>query len=237
MLASHSSPVWLRLSKNGNLMATKKQTAANRRNAKRSTGPKTPGGKAASSMNALRHGLRARTVVLPGESREEFDRIHGALEDQYRPQNPGERHLVDQAAIAQWKLVRAEVFEANWYTKAPDAVAHAEIRAAILGRMTQIQCRLERTFFKAYKRLEDIKAAREKQAAQAQEPQHPAADSGQTGRITGKDTYVHPPKLEVRWLDPDTGEIDVFYRSENGKAVEEFSDDSPAPPKPPGKPL
>ncbi|MGA3041529.1 MAG: hypothetical protein ABSF54_12155 [Bryobacteraceae bacterium] len=188
-------------------------------------------------MNALRHGLRSRKVVLPDENPEEFDEILAGLQALYQPQNPSEDYLVDQAAIAQWKLVRAEVFEANWYTKAPDAVAHAEIRAAILGRMTQIQCRLERTFFKAYKRLEDIKAAREKQAAQAQEPQHPAADSGQTGRITGKDTYVHPPKLEVRWLDPDTGEIDVFYRSENGKAVEEFSDDSPAPPKPPGKPL
>jgi hypothetical protein len=44
-------------------MTTKKKIAASRRNARKSTGPKTPAGKAASSMNALRHGLRARTIV------------------------------------------------------------------------------------------------------------------------------------------------------------------------------
>jgi hypothetical protein len=90
-------------------MATKKQIAANRRNAKKCTGPKTPEGKAASSMNALRHGLRARTVVLPGESQEEFDKIFAGLQDLYQPQNVAEQYLVDQAVIAQWMLVRAEV--------------------------------------------------------------------------------------------------------------------------------
>ena len=207
MLASHSSPVWLRLSKNGNLMATKKQTAANRRNAKRSTGPKTPGGKAASSMNALRHGLRARTVVLPGESREEFDRIHGALEDQYRPQNPRERHLVDQAAIAQWKLARAEAFEAASYEEEPSAKAHA----AILDRMTQVTSRLERAYFKAYKELERIQAARQKQ---------PEPSKGKKGKDD------QPPNLRVRWLQGD-GQSEVLYERVNGVAVKPDANDKP----------
>src|ERR1022692_676586 len=98
-------------------MATKRQIAANRRNARKSSGPKTPQGKATASMNALRHGLRARKVVIPGEEQDEFDQLHAGLQNQYQPQNPAEQHLVDQAAIAQWKLVRAEVFEAKCYAK------------------------------------------------------------------------------------------------------------------------
>ena len=47
-------------------MATEKQIAANRRNAARSTGPRTPLGKKRSSMNALRHGLSYVGFDLPG---------------------------------------------------------------------------------------------------------------------------------------------------------------------------
>ena len=131
-------------------MATQKQIAANRRNAAKSTGPVTPQGKAASSLNALRHGLRASTAVLPDENREQFDQLHGGLQDQYDPQNPAEQHLVDQAAIAQWKLVRAEAFEARAYDEAPNAMAHA----AVLDRFSQISGRLERAFLRAHKELE-----------------------------------------------------------------------------------
>ena len=49
------------------MMATEKQIAANRRNAKKSCGPVTPEGKARSSQNALRHGL-SRCVAPPPEN-------------------------------------------------------------------------------------------------------------------------------------------------------------------------
>ena len=58
------------------IMATAAQIAANRRNALKSTGPRTGAGKAASSRNALRHGLRARTAVVLGENAREIGRAH-----------------------------------------------------------------------------------------------------------------------------------------------------------------
>jgi hypothetical protein len=56
-------------------MATEAQINANRRNAKKSTGPRTSVGKERSSRNALQHGLLARESVLPDEDGEEFDAL------------------------------------------------------------------------------------------------------------------------------------------------------------------
>jgi hypothetical protein len=52
-----------------NPMLSQRQIDANRRNAQFSTGPRTPEGRAAVGLNALRHGLSAQTSVLPGETR------------------------------------------------------------------------------------------------------------------------------------------------------------------------
>ncbi len=49
-------------------MSTEAQKLANRRNAQKSTGPRTPQGKAAVSQNAVKHGLLAAHVVITSES-------------------------------------------------------------------------------------------------------------------------------------------------------------------------
>jgi hypothetical protein len=51
-------------------MTSDKKAEANRRNALKSTGPKTPGGKAAVRLNALKHGLLSQDILLPGEGEE-----------------------------------------------------------------------------------------------------------------------------------------------------------------------
>ena len=193
-------------------MATKRQIAANRRNARHATGPKTPQGKATASMNSLRHGLRASKIILPGEQQEDFDHIHDGLQNLYQPQDQAEQYLVDQAAIAQWKLVRVEVLEADCFA----AGQTPEARVPVFDRLTQIQGRLERAYFKAYKELERIKAARQKRPEESK-PDH------------SKDHLA--PKFQVGWVNPETGERDIFYRSEYGKKVEHFSDE-PQPPNP-----
>jgi hypothetical protein len=51
-------------------MTSEKKAEANRRNALKSTGPKTPEGKAAVSLNALKHGLLSQEILLPREDEE-----------------------------------------------------------------------------------------------------------------------------------------------------------------------
>jgi len=174
-------------------------------------------------MNALKHGLRARTIVLPDEKPEDFDEILAGLQNQYQPQNPVEQHLVDQAAIAQWKLVRAEAVEARCFAENPTP----KDQAALLDRMTQIGARLERAFFKAYKELESLKTAREKHADQSKHAEQPKQPEQSTGK---KAKWERPAKFAVRWIkDPETGESEVLYREENGVPVKEFSDASRSP--------
>jgi hypothetical protein len=146
-------------------MATLKQFEANRRNAQKSTGPKTPEGKAACSMNALRHGLRARSVMLPGENPDDFHQLCNDLESEWHPQSRTEQFYVEQMAVSQWKLVRMEVVEVNVFK---DTDAGKQL--SMLDRLWQAECRLERSFSRAQRELQRLQASRPQPDAQPEEP-------------------------------------------------------------------
>jgi hypothetical protein len=84
------------------------QVEANRRNARKSTGPRTPEGKARSRLNALTHGLTARTPILPGEDEPEYARRLAAWRNDLAPCNPYEEDLVRQAVSLSWRLDRID---------------------------------------------------------------------------------------------------------------------------------
>ena len=147
-------------------MATLKQFEANRRNAQKSTGLKTPEGKAAVSMNALRHGLRARSVVLPGENREEFTQLCDDLEVEWHPQSRTEQFYVEQMAVSQWKLIRMEVGEVNLFKDTDNAKG----QLPLLDRLWQAQCRLERSYARAQRELERLQSSRPQPDPQPEEP-------------------------------------------------------------------
>jgi hypothetical protein len=66
-------------------VTSERQKAANRANARRSTGPKTPEGKAAVRLNAFRHGLLARDVVLPEEDLDAFEDLRNRVRADLSP--------------------------------------------------------------------------------------------------------------------------------------------------------
>jgi len=88
-------------------MTTERQKAANRANARRSTGPKTPKGKAAVRLNAIRHGLLARDAVLPGEDSDAFEELWNEVWAELSPVGPIEELLVERAINAMWRLRRS----------------------------------------------------------------------------------------------------------------------------------
>ena len=92
-----------------------RQLMANRRNALKSTGPKTAAGKAVARMNALKHGLLAGQVVVRShklrESRGEFKNLCRVHHEHLAPVGPLEEMLVGQIVTATWRLRRARTAE------------------------------------------------------------------------------------------------------------------------------
>jgi hypothetical protein len=91
------------------------QLAANRANAARSTGPRTPEGKLRSSQNARKHGFTASTyAVVRLEDLNEVAHLREDLVNLYRPVNSQELFAVERIALAQQSILRAARLEAGF---------------------------------------------------------------------------------------------------------------------------
>jgi hypothetical protein len=87
------------------------QYTANRLNAEKSQGPTSPQGRARSSMNALRHGLIARLVVLSSEDMAAYKAFSKEIVDSLNPQTPVERQFAQTVADNQWRINRIRSIE------------------------------------------------------------------------------------------------------------------------------
>ena len=96
-------------------MATEKQISANRRNAQKSTGPKTEQGKIRSRQNAYVHGLTAQTVIGLVENADEYADLEALILADYEPQTTIERVLVQRLASLFWRLRRAVAIETGLF--------------------------------------------------------------------------------------------------------------------------
>src|SRR5476649_1012420 len=94
-------------------MATLSQIEANRRNARLSTGPRTPEGKAASSMNAFKTGIDAESSVIPGEDAAALAALTERFYHDCQPQTAIESLLVDNIIRAAWRLRRFDRIDAE----------------------------------------------------------------------------------------------------------------------------
>lgn len=159
-------------------MASQKQIEANRQNAQKSTGPRTPEGRAAVRLNSVKHGLTASTLVLPDEDAADFESLFDSLETEHSPGTPTEMMLVRQMAMASWRLRRLYEVEAGYYALRLDDLAeeieedYEKLSAASqlalvvkndhrgLDNLSRLEARLERSFYKALHELQHIRAQR-----------------------------------------------------------------------------
>jgi len=105
-------------------MTSYRQIEANRRNALKSTGPKSEEGKQASRCNALRHGLTAETVIGSLEDAEDYKAFEAAITADYDAQSAVERELVLRLASILWRLRRATTMETGLFEIQADHLYH-----------------------------------------------------------------------------------------------------------------
>jgi hypothetical protein len=113
-------------------MTSYRQIEANRRNALKSTGPRTEAGKQASRCNAVRHGLTAETVIGALEDAEDYKAFEATITADYDAQSAVERELVLRLASLLWRLRRATTMETGLF----------EIQAEHLSSYRQTRQRL-----------------------------------------------------------------------------------------------
>jgi len=160
-------------------MSTQRKIDSARANGAKSHGPITEEGRKTSSMNALKHGLTARTVVLSNENGDEYDGLLDSYVQDLQPNGPVEMDLVLEMVNAKWRQrrfhnVETEMFERQMFEqkeiyvdyKSCDEVSeHTSAFAALsqsisLPMLHRNEARLERTFSRALNNLLHLRRLR-----------------------------------------------------------------------------
>ena len=171
-------------------MATLKQIDANRQNAQRSTGPRSPEGKAASRFNALKSGIDAQAQVIPGEDPAQLEALIAEYQERFDTSVPERRMLVDTLIACEWlsrRLNRAEAsfwqFEAHRTESSFSSNNHPEGRVLFLSDKVfdRLQRRVNanhRNYDRALKQLKSSEDAAAGATEDAQSNQQPIPQIG-----------------------------------------------------------
>jgi hypothetical protein len=168
-------------------MPTLKQLEANRLNALKSTGPKTPEGKRVSSQNALKSGLDAESQIVPGESPEEFARLQAEYYALHRPATAGARFQVDALIRNEWLLRRFHRIEAQLWQ------FHASHSASGTGfELGEVWAKADAQFMRLQRRI-----------TAAEKAHRPPLPNSTASRPSPKSMKPQPkPNIWVRFVKP-----------------------------------
>lgn len=218
---------------------------ASRANGARSRGPKTVEGKARSSYNAVRHGMLADCLLLPGEDRSVFAALMAEFVERFQPLDGVELGLVEEMAACHWRLRRNWSAESELIAQAMDRQAPATPRAgrrnALLGNafkdlaaapelhlLNRYETRLHRMYQRALRNLLDLRETRRAEAQDAVDskvdalPEEPESADFRTNLIPFPDAPPSPQSAApIR--DPRPAEPGPHSDSRPGSAPEDLS--------------
>jgi hypothetical protein len=171
-------------------MRTESQNRASRENGAKSHGATTPEGKLASSRNALKHGLLAETIVLQCESTDRFLELVVTLHEEFQPQTPFEETLIENMAVARWRLMRIHGmetagidYEMRKQAEMSDSISAEDpaTRASLTFRtlsddsrslelISRYEARYDRQYYRAYRCFNETRDRRTPPSAQTPQP-------------------------------------------------------------------
>lgn len=164
---------------------TPEQLEASRSNGRRSHGPLTAEGKLRSAEARTTHGLLARTILLPGESRRKFQTLCETMHAELQPESTIEHQLVESLIVHRWRSMRVWALETAGTSDrmhksgyegdspaicASDAVKAESRETSANAQTGPHQFRLSREYNATLKQFQDYRAWRRGQQRLAQEP-------------------------------------------------------------------
>ena len=178
-------------------MATARQIEANRLNAQNSTGPRTEEGKARSRFNALKSGIDADSILLPGEAPGALESLRAEYYSHHQPITPEERDTLDAVIHAVWLLRRLRRLEPQLFAHelaaipAPDGSSPlGHVFSQSSQKFVHLQSRLnsaERSFHRNFERLGRL----ESQRPPAETPPQPSESVPETTKLA---SFPDPPR-------------------------------------------
>ena len=152
-------------------MPTPKQLAANRRNAQKSTGPRTAEGKARSARNALRSGIDASAqTIIHRENAGDLEVLKWEYEGRFHPTTPEQRALVDTLIDCEFLLRRFRHIEAQLWEDGMQNTVHKTILGEAFRRncdaFTRLQRRIDSTQRNYRNALHELERLQAEEAAE-----------------------------------------------------------------------
>ncbi len=145
-------------------MTTDKQIVANRQNALKSTGPRTPDGKGLTRKNSIKHGLLSKDLIIREEDSKALQALMDDLFATLQPLGKIEEVLTEKIGSTLWRMQRLISAESK---ALGDKDWMGEVRklqevynSSILSSITRYESNLERTLYRALHELQRIQGMR-----------------------------------------------------------------------------